>query len=88
MHGAILNGFLSHFIGTYFPGKNSLLLTVNIRYRAACYKDDLLLLHAKVNQIEKNHQVIVLKIKYLNKKSNKVIADGLVNVMIRRSKKK
>ena len=85
MHGAILNGFLSHFVGTYFPGKNSLLLTVNIRYKAACYINDLIHLHAKVNQIEKNHQVVVLMVKYFNQKSNNIIADCLVNVMIRKS---
>src|SRR5215469_2314906 len=32
MHGSILSGFLSHFIGMYFPGRLSLLLAVDIRF--------------------------------------------------------
>ena len=29
MHGSLLNGFVSHFVGMYFPGRLSLLLTTD-----------------------------------------------------------
>src|SRR5688572_18243656 len=32
MHGAILQGFLSNFVGMHFPGKNSLILAVSLNY--------------------------------------------------------
>src|SRR5436190_1875392 len=40
MHGSILNGFVSHFVGMVFPGANSLLLSVDLRYSQPCYLGD------------------------------------------------
>ena len=30
MHGAILNGFISHFLGMQFPGRTGLLLSTSL----------------------------------------------------------
>src|SRR4026208_1783235 len=47
MHGAILNGFLSHFVGMVYPGAYSLLLTVDLRYQHPSYLGDTLRLTAR-----------------------------------------
>jgi 3-hydroxybutyryl-CoA dehydratase len=48
MHGAILNGFISHFIGVCFPGRHALLQSVSIQYRAPVYLGDALSLRCRV----------------------------------------
>jgi len=41
MHGSLLNGFVSHFIGTWFPGRYSLLLGVDLRKTLWCWRSNL-----------------------------------------------
>lgn len=60
MHGAILNGFVSHFIGMRFPGENSLLLSVDSKYLKPCYLGDPLELRCKVAQKNESHRVLSL----------------------------
>jgi acyl dehydratase len=48
MHGAILNGFLSHFIGMVAPGNGSLILSVHINYLKPTFLNDTIELEATV----------------------------------------
>src|SRR5882724_1381610 len=50
MPGAILNGFISHFVGMVFPGEPSLLLAVDLRFAHPSFLGDVLRLEAKVSQ--------------------------------------
>jgi acyl dehydratase len=83
MHGAILQGFLSHFVGMRFPGKRSLILSVNINYHRPSYLGDDIRLTARVRQKVETGQVVVLDVKFLNIASNVVVASGKVQVAIR-----
>lgn len=83
MHGAILQGFLSHFIGMHFPGKRSLILSVNLNYRRPSYLGDKIQLNACVKQKVETGQVVVLEVKFLNIESQEVLASGKVQVGIR-----
>lgn len=66
MHGAILNGFVSHFIGMVFPGGRSLELSVDIRFLQPVYLGDRLRLEGTVAQKLEIHQVVVLHLKFQN----------------------
>jgi acyl dehydratase len=83
MHGAILQGFLSHFVGMRFPGRRSLILSVNINYLRPSYLGDEIELTARVRQKVETGRVIVLEVKFLNRTSQTIVASGRVQVAIR-----
>ncbi len=80
MHGAILNGFLSQFIGLHFPGPLGLLLTCDIRYLKPCYLGDKLRLKAKITQKLESRKVVVLDVSFYNEDQKYVAAKCRVKV--------
>lgn len=84
MHGAILNGFVSHFIGMVFPGSNSLLLSVELRFSQPSYLGDTLLLQAKVAQKVDAQNVVVLHVTFFNQTRGSAAAAGRVQVRMRK----
>ncbi len=83
MHGAILNGFVSHFVGMIFPGANSLLLSVELRYLQPSYLGDALRLHAKVAQRQETARVVVLHVRFQNHTRGVMVANGRIQVKVR-----
>src|SRR5258707_5019147 len=59
IHGAAINGFLSHFVGMHFPRRLSLLLSVDMRYAQPSYAGDVIRLEAVVKQKVDASKVIV-----------------------------
>lgn len=82
MHGAILNGFVSHFIGTWFPGKFSLLNSVDLRFVNPCYLGDHIHLETVVTQKMSAKQILLLNAKLFNVTQNQVAARGRIQVMV------
>jgi len=85
MHGAILNGFVSHFVCMVFPGPASLLLSADLRFSQPCYLGDVLNLEAKVAQKVDAHQVIVLHVSFFNRTRQYVATTGRLQVQVRDS---
>jgi acyl dehydratase len=83
MHGAILQGFLSHFVGMCFPGKNSLILSVSLNYHNPSYFGDEVNLTASVRQKAETGRVVVLDLKFVNSVTGKLAASGRAQVAIR-----
>jgi acyl dehydratase len=80
MHGAILNGFISNFIGMVFPGGKSLELSVDIRYQQPVYLGDTLRLQGKIAQKLDVQHVIVLHLSFLNQTRGGTAATARVQV--------
>jgi 3-hydroxybutyryl-CoA dehydratase len=80
MHGAILNGFISNFVGMYFPGKRTLELGVQIGFVKPTYVGDVLKLRAAVRQRMEFNNVVTLQFRFL--RESVVVAKGLISVMI------
>lgn len=80
MHGAILNCFLSEFIGMRFPGRRALLLGCDLRYLKPCYLDDFILVTAKVSQKLETRRVVVLDLRFYNETQQYVAANGRAQV--------
>ncbi len=80
MHGAILNGFTSHFIGTCFPGKHAVLHSVNMQYRAPVYLGDTLLLDSKVEHKSDATKTMLLNISWFHATSKQLVATAIVQV--------
>lgn len=84
MHGGILNGFVSHFVGMVFPGVSSLLLSSELRFQQPCYLGDQLRLEAKVAQKLDVQQVVVLHLTFQNLTQKNTAAMGRVQVKLRK----
>lgn len=80
MHGAILNGLVSNFIGMVFPGNKSLELSVDIRFQNPCYLGDTIRLEGKIAQKLEAHNVAVLHLTFHNRTSGDIAATARVQV--------
>ena len=80
MHGAILNGFISNFVGMNFPGRRTLELGVEIKFVKPTYAGDVLELEATVKQRLESRRVVVLH--FVFRRHDAVVARGVVRVML------
>jgi 3-hydroxybutyryl-CoA dehydratase len=64
MHGNILNGFLSRFVGELLPVKNTIIHSIGITYRKPCYLDDLLSLRATIEEVHESVGVYLFKFSF------------------------
>ncbi len=79
MHGNILNGFLSYFIGECLPVKNVIIHSQEIKYIKPVYLNDQLLFSAEVVDIFESVNVVEIKFFFTNSDSEKV-AKGVINI--------
>jgi acyl dehydratase len=80
MHGAILNGFISHFIGVCFPGRHALLQSVSIQYRAPVYLGDALLLRCRVEHKSKAAKTLSFKMTWYRTAPEEPVATAKAQV--------
>jgi hypothetical protein len=66
-----------------FPGKRSMILSVNINYHQPSYLRDELVLTANVSQKVDAVRVVVLKVIFFNKNSEVIVASGKIQVVVR-----
>lgn len=83
MHGAIMSGFVSHFVGMHFPGRRSLLLSVDLRYSRPSFLGDRFALEATVSQTVQSQRVVVLNLAFHNLTQGQVTATGRAHVAVR-----
>jgi 3-hydroxybutyryl-CoA dehydratase len=82
MHGAILNGFVSHFVGMVLPGRRSLLLSVDLRYASPCFLGDELMMLGEVTQRVESQRVVVLTLAIENTTRARTAARGRAQVRV------
>lgn len=75
MHGNILNGFLSYFIGECLPIKNVIIHSQDIQYKNAIYLHDELLLNTEIIGIYDSVHAIEFRYNFENKEA-KIVAKG------------
>ena len=79
MHGNILGGYLSYFIGEELPDKNVIILSQEIKYLLPVYLDDELTLHATVDHVSEAVKVIEFIFNFKNQHLQK-IAKGKITI--------
>ena len=79
MHGNILNGFISYFIGECLPTKNVIIHSQEIQYKIPIYLNDKLKLEAEVTGIYESVNAVELKYNFTNSAS-KTVAKGKVQI--------
>lgn len=66
MHGGIINGFISNFIGVHFPGDLSLIHYVQIDYHSPLFLNDKVVITGKINQIIDSIKALVINLRITN----------------------
>lgn len=79
MHGNILNGFLSYFIGECLPDKNVMIYSQKIDFKKPVYLGDLLDLRAEVSEFSESVNVIEFSFEFINQSAVKV-AKGKIQI--------
>ena len=79
MHGNILNGFLSYFIGECLPVKDVLIQTQEIKFLKPVYINDQLTLCAEVEDVYESVNTIDFKYCFENQDKKKV-AKGKIQI--------
>ncbi len=79
MHGNILNGFISHFVGECLPLKNVIIHSQGISYSRPVYLNDTLELYVEVEDFFESVQTIEFKFFFENQNRIK-IAKGKLSI--------
>ena len=79
MHGNILNGFLSFFIGECLPNKNVILHSQQITYSQPVYMNDRLSLFASIEDIYDSVSAVVFTF-YFKNQNNVKVAKGKIQI--------
>ncbi|MEP7142737.1 MAG: MaoC/PaaZ C-terminal domain-containing protein [Ferruginibacter sp.] len=75
MHGNILTGFLSYFIGECLPVKNVIIHSQEIQFKNAVYLNDELQFHATVTGIYDSVNAVEFRYDFKNREE-KIVAKG------------
>ncbi|PBQ31505.1 hypothetical protein CNR22_06910 [Sphingobacteriaceae bacterium] len=81
MHGNILNGFLSYFIGECLPIKNVIIHSQDIQFKNPVYMNNILTFEAKVNEVFESVNAVEFKFSFKNEEA-KVVAKGKIQIGI------
>jgi 3-hydroxybutyryl-CoA dehydratase len=79
IHGNILNGFLSYFIGECLPKKNVIIHFQEILFKNAVYLNDELQFKANITGIYESVNTIEFKYVFKNQ-SKKIVAKGKIQI--------
>lgn len=82
VHGSVLNGFLSHFVGTVMPGASGLLLATSLRYAFPIYADAIVELKARIARRVVDERVVVLVVSFEDTLRGAMLARGTAHVAI------
>lgn len=79
MHGNILNGFVSYFIGECLPTKNVIIHSQEIQFKNAVYLNDELEFKSEIVGIYESVNAIEFKFDFKNKEG-KTVAKGKIQI--------
>lgn len=78
MHGNILCGFLSRFVGELLPERNTIIHELQIQYKKPCYLDDHLTLKATLSEWYESVQTGLFNFEFFAK--NQLVAVGKIQI--------
>jgi acyl dehydratase len=81
MHGNILNGFLSYFIGECLPTKNVIIHAQDIQYKNPVYLNDELSFFAEISGVFESVNTVEFKFSFKNLQ-DKTVAKGKIQIGI------
>lgn len=79
MHGNILNGFLSFFIGECLPHKNVIIHSQQIQFKNPVYLNDVLKFEAVISELFDSVNAVEFKFNFINS-GLKIVARGKIQI--------
>ena len=79
MHGNILGGFLSYFIGECLPEKNIIIHSQQIKFRRPVYLNDKLKLHGEITGAYESVNALEIEF-YFENQENVKVATGSIRI--------
>jgi acyl dehydratase len=83
VHGAVLNGLLSHFIGMALPGRRALILSTELRFLRAVHPGDTVVCRGQITQRVESQHAIELRLGFVAKERGIKVASGRAQVRVR-----
>lgn len=80
MHGVILNGFVSHFVGVHFPGDAALLHSVHTQFKSPCHLGDEILIEGTVMHVAESVGAMTMDLVLTNVTRDRVAAKCKVQI--------
>ena len=80
VHGGLLVGCISQLVGVYFPGENSVIQTLDIKFSHPAYIGDILKIYSIIDQVSESMRTIILKLAITNQNTGKVLLKSKVQV--------
>ena len=80
VHGGLLVGCISQLVGVHFPGKNSIIQTLDIKFSHPAYIGDLLKIYSIIDQISESMGTIILKLAITNQNTGQVLLKSKMQV--------
>lgn len=80
MHGNILNGFISHFVGECLPDKKVIIHSQEIQFKKPVYLNDVLNFEAIIDEIHESVNAVEFGFVFKNK--DQVVAKGKIQIGI------
>jgi 3-hydroxybutyryl-CoA dehydratase len=80
MHGNILNGFLSYFIGELLPEKNVIIHSQSIEYKNPVFLNDEIDFESKILEIYDSVGAIEFSFTFRNRGNGKLNAKGKIQI--------
>jgi 3-hydroxybutyryl-CoA dehydratase len=82
MHGNILGGFLSYFVGMALPTPNVMIYSQQMNFKKPVFMNDKLLLEAKVKGLYESVNVVEFKYKFFKTEERLMVAEGNLQIGI------
>jgi 3-hydroxybutyryl-CoA dehydratase len=79
MHGNILNGFISYFVGEGLPTKDVIIHSQDISFTKPVYLNDKLEFEAEVDEVYESVKVVKFRFNFKNE-SGKTVAKGNIQI--------
>lgn len=79
MHGNILNGFISHFVGEILPLKNVIIHSQSINFYKPVWLNDTVTLKAELTEVHTSVKTYIFKFTFKNQSGLRV-AKGMVQI--------
>ena len=80
VHGGLLVGCISQLVGVYFPGKNSIIQTLNIKFSHPAYIGDTLKIDSIVDQVSESVKTVIIKLTITNQETGQILLKSKVQV--------
>ena len=80
VHGGLLVGCISQLVGVYFPGENSVIQTLNIKFSHPAYIGDVLKIHSIIDQVSESVKTVIINLAITNQETGKILLKSKMQV--------